>query len=140
MFPSAAAAADPKKKSPCNLVQALDFSLKDTAAWLLASLPWGLVLNGESGYRQAVFAGRKGVPGSRVVGIETKVRAFRIQSYFRKIPLVSGPVGPDARGGVGHKPLGTHVFSTECGLIYFCPEIPQTLGVYNTFFRFFRGR
>ena len=102
---------------------------KDTGAWLLASLPWGLVLNGESGYRQAVFAGRKGVPSSRVVGIETKVRAFRIQSYFRKGPLVSCPVGPDARGGVGHKPLGKHVLSMEYGPLYLSPEIPTTLGL-----------
>ena len=33
------------------------------------------------------------------MGIETKLRAFRIQRYFRKRPLVSGPVGPDARSG-----------------------------------------
>ena len=113
---------------------------KDTGAWLLASLPSGLVLNRESSCRQAVFTSRKGVTSSRVVGIETKVRAFLIQSYFNKSPLVFGPVGPDARGGVGHKPLGKHVLSMECGLIYFSPEIPHTLGVYNTFFRFFQGR
>ena len=65
---------------------------KDTGAWLLASLPWGQVFNGESSYRQTNFTSRKDVPSSRVVGIETKLRAFRIQSYFRKSPLVSGPV------------------------------------------------
>ena len=81
-------------------------SLKDTGAWLLTSLPSGLVLNRESSCRQAVFTSRKGIPSSRVVGIETKVRAFLIQSYLSKIPLVSGPV---ARGGVGHKPLGKHI-------------------------------
>ena len=87
------------------------------------------MLNGESSYRQTVFTSRKGVLSSRVVGIETKLRAFRIQSYFSKGPLVSGPVGPDARGGVGHKPLGKHVLSMEYGPIYFSPEIPHTLGL-----------
>ena len=87
------------------------------------------MLNGESSYRQTVFTSRKGVLSSRVVGIETKLSAFRIQSYFSKGPLVSGPVGPDARGGVGHKPLGKHVLSMEYGPIYFSPEIPHTLGL-----------
>ena len=101
---------------------AASFNIKDTGAWLLASLPSGLVLNRESSCRQAVFTSRKGVTSSRVVGIETKVRAFLIQSYLSKIPLVSGPV---ARGGVGHKPLGKHVLSMECGLIYFFSRNPS---------------
>ena len=87
------------------------------------------MLNGESSYRQTVFTSRKVVPSSRVVYIETKLRAFRIESYFRKRPLVSGPVGPDARGAVGHKPLGKHVLSMEYDPIYFSPEIPPILGL-----------
>ena len=85
-----------------------DFIFKDTGAWFLGDLLGCQVLDGEGSYRQTVFTSRKGVPSSLVVGIETKLRAFRIQSYFRKSPLVSGPVGPDARGGVGHKLVGKH--------------------------------
>ena len=66
-----------------------EIKIKDTGAWLLASLPSGLVLNRESSCRQAVFTSRKGIPSSRVVGIETKVGAFLIQSYFIKLKSVS---------------------------------------------------
>ena len=59
--------------------------IKDTGAWLLASLPWGQVLNGESSYRQAVFTSRKSAPSDQDVGIETKVRGFLIQSYLKKV-------------------------------------------------------
>ena len=63
------------------------------------------------------------------MGIETKLRTFRIQSYFGKRLLVSDPVGPDAREGVGHKPLGKHVLSMGYGSIYVSPKIPHTLGL-----------
>ena len=105
-----------------------------------ATLTLDSAFNGESSHRQAVFTSRKSVPSSRVVGIETKVRAFRIQSYFRKSPLVPSPVGPRARGGVDHKPLGKHVSSMACGFIYLSPEITLTLHGWNTFFRFFQVR
>ena len=45
--------------------------LKDTEAYYMTHMCLGVVLNGESSYRQAVFTGRKVASSSQVVAIET---------------------------------------------------------------------
>ena len=45
--------------------------IKDTGAYEMTHMCLGVVLNGESSYRQAVFTSRKGASSSQVVTIET---------------------------------------------------------------------
>ena len=61
--------------------------------------------------------------------LKPRLGPFESKVILGKNPLVSGPVGPDARGGVGHKPLRKYVLSMEYGPIYLSPEITQTLGL-----------
>ena len=86
----------------------------------------GIVLNGESSYRQAVFTSRKGAPSSQLAAIETKIRAFLIIGYFNTSPLDSRPGRAGARALVGHQLVACSNPLMPNGPLCSCSQIPHT--------------